>query len=184
MAPDARRTSIIEAAVPLIVAHGAEVTTRQIADAAGIAEGTVFRAFVDKNELIDAAVAHVMAPAGVVEALGRIDPSVPLALKLDQIVELLHHHVRSIVAFVGALGPRDHARHRAHHDRPLLGEAAQAVRTLLEPDREHIRVPLDDAIDYVRMLVLGNSIPFLKGSDIAPSTLSDFILRGIAGTGE
>src|SRR5690606_40981582 len=44
-----RRNAIAAATVPLLVEHGAAVTTRQIADAAGVAEGTLFRAFADKD---------------------------------------------------------------------------------------------------------------------------------------
>ena len=47
---------IVEAALPLFLAHGEMVTTRQIADAAGIAEGTIFRAFADKDEVIEAVI--------------------------------------------------------------------------------------------------------------------------------
>lgn len=187
MAPDERRAMIVDAAIPLILEHGAEVTTRQIADAAGIAEGTVFRAFADKTELIDAAIARVMDPAAALEALSRIDPSDPLPVKLDLIVAILHDRVSRAVAFMGALGPRDHARHRAGdhaRHRPMLGEATEVIGALLEPDRDRIRVPIDTAIDFIRVLVFGTSMPFLRDADIDPASLSDFILRGIAAESE
>jgi AcrR family transcriptional regulator len=47
MAPDDRRRAIVAAVVPLLLEHGDDVSTRQIADAAGIAEGTIFRVFPD-----------------------------------------------------------------------------------------------------------------------------------------
>ena len=56
MPVDERRAAIARATLPLIAAHGHEVTTRQIADAAGVAEGTLFRVFDDKEAMIDAAV--------------------------------------------------------------------------------------------------------------------------------
>ena len=42
---------IVAATLPLLLEHGELVTTRQIAEAAGIAEGTIFRVFADKDEL-------------------------------------------------------------------------------------------------------------------------------------
>ena len=49
MSPDDRRRAIVAALVPLIVERGGEVSTREIAQAAGIAEGTIFRVFADKR---------------------------------------------------------------------------------------------------------------------------------------
>ena len=63
MAPDDRRRAIVDAVVPLLLAHGDDVTTKQIADAAGIAEGTIFRVFPDKPALLMAAAAETMNPS-------------------------------------------------------------------------------------------------------------------------
>src|SRR6476619_8493473 len=63
MAPDDRRRAIVRALVPLLVERGGEVSTREIAQAAGIAEGTIFRVFPDKKSLMRAAAEEAINPA-------------------------------------------------------------------------------------------------------------------------
>jgi AcrR family transcriptional regulator len=63
MAPDDRRKAILDVLVPLIVEKGGDVSTREIARAAGIAEGTIFRVFPDKRSLMLAAAEEAINPA-------------------------------------------------------------------------------------------------------------------------
>jgi AcrR family transcriptional regulator len=73
------RTDIVEAAVRLLREGGAgAVTTRGVAEAAGVQAPTIYRMFGDKDGLIDAVAEHVMATyvaakTGVV-AEGGADP--------------------------------------------------------------------------------------------------------------
>ncbi|MDN4479136.1 TetR/AcrR family transcriptional regulator [Demequina sp. SYSU T00039] len=189
MSPEDRRAHIVAATVPLILEHGAEVTTRQIADAAGIAEGTVFRAFADKHELIDACIAHVMDPADSIRVLEGIDGAQPLEAKIEQVVTLLHDRVGAVVRFMTALGPRDHERHRkgrpGDHHHPPLGEVTDVVTDLLAPDADRLRVPVATAVEYLRILVFGTAMPFLSsGAASDPAQLATFILHGIAKEGD
>src|SRR6476659_10123059 len=64
MTAEDRRKAIIEVLIPLLVEKGSEVSTREIAEAAGIAEGTIFRVFPDKRSLMLAAAEEVINPAG------------------------------------------------------------------------------------------------------------------------
>ena len=75
--PDERRSMIVRATLPLLLEHGEMVTTRQIADAAGIAEGTIFRAFPDKDALIAAVVDAAFDTELLDQALGRIPETLP-----------------------------------------------------------------------------------------------------------
>ena len=55
MAPDERRAALVDVTLQLLREHGRGVTTRQIAEAAGVAEGTIFRVVDSKEQLVDAA---------------------------------------------------------------------------------------------------------------------------------
>src|SRR2546428_2889821 len=75
--PDERRSMIVAVVLPLLLEHGDRVTSRQIAEAAGIAEGTIFRAFGDKDEMIAAVIEAALDQGSLEEALDRIDRSLP-----------------------------------------------------------------------------------------------------------
>src|SRR5213592_66278 len=78
LAPDERRAMIVAATLPLLLEHGDRVTSRQIADAAGIAEGTIFRAFADKDEIIAAVVESALDPEPLEAALNAIPAGLAL----------------------------------------------------------------------------------------------------------
>ena len=73
---------IVRSVLPLVLEHGAAVTTHQIAHAAGIGEGTIFRAFKDKEELLDACVHEALKPDDALAAIAEIPLDQPLASRL------------------------------------------------------------------------------------------------------
>ena len=72
--PAARREAILDAVLPLVLDRGRALSTKQIAEASGIAEGTIFRVFADKGELLEAVVEAAVDPAPTEAALRAIDP--------------------------------------------------------------------------------------------------------------
>jgi AcrR family transcriptional regulator len=84
-----RRSAIVEAALPLFLEQGAAITTREIATAAGIAEGTIFRVFPDKTALLDAVVEAALDPSPTEAAIQLIDTTLPFEAKLVAAVEIL-----------------------------------------------------------------------------------------------
>ena len=143
MAPEDRRAALVAATVPLLREHGTSVSTRQIAQAAGVAEGTIFGVFPDKCSLIMAAMQHALDPASLLTALGDIDPGADLRARLSAAADLINKRfadnalvlsaARSMAAAAGT-GPEASARAAATRDRLLV-----ALTAVIEPDRALLR---------------------------------------------
>src|SRR3954465_10029364 len=94
--PDERRSMIVAATLPLLLEHGDRVTSRQIAQAAGIAEGTIFRAFGDKDGVIAAVVDAALDQQPLEDALDGIDRSLPFEAAVDAAIVILQHRLIDI----------------------------------------------------------------------------------------
>ena len=84
MSVDERRAAIVAVAVPMLLDSGGSVATGEIAAAAGIAEGTLFRAFRDKQALFSACLHAVLESDAEVTQIERIDRSLPLVERLTE----------------------------------------------------------------------------------------------------
>lgn len=174
LAPDDRREAILNAVVPLVREHGRDVSTRQLAEAAGVAEGTLFRAFGDKESLISAATEKIFDPVPLWAALHAIDRDAPLEEKLTAVLVRLHEHFRLVVSAVVALGLRERPPVRPdHHERHL----ERILAELLEPDADELAVPVETVAEYVRLIAFASSLPM--ASDLGDDVLSGLIARGI-----
>ena len=94
--PEERREALIAATLPLVLEHGTAVSTRLIAEAAGVAEGTIFRAFGSKDALISAVMVTAMDTTDLIRALERVDRSLPLRERTTAAVELGQKRLRSV----------------------------------------------------------------------------------------
>ncbi|WP_079146103.1 TetR/AcrR family transcriptional regulator [Streptomyces lydicus] len=101
---------IVAAALPLVAEYGAAVTTSQIARAAGIGEATIFRAFKDKDEVLDACVAEAVGTDHVLRELATVSLDEPLDVRLTEAAEALRAHMERMGTVVGALHASGHLR--------------------------------------------------------------------------
>jgi AcrR family transcriptional regulator len=141
MAPEDRRAALIAATIPLLHAHGLDVSTRQIAQAAGVAEGTIFGVFPDKRSLLTAAIIHAFDPAPTLAAIAAIDPGDNLRTRLSAAVTLIMRR------FAGNARLMTAAR-LAHHSGDPDGvsrmnrareQLLAALTALVEPDAALLR---------------------------------------------
>jgi AcrR family transcriptional regulator len=100
LAPEERRAVILDATIPLLRERGMGLTTREIADAAGVAEGTLFRVFDDKPALLIAAVVRALDPEPVVARFRAIDSTGELAPVLREVVEVYRQHFENVKGVV------------------------------------------------------------------------------------
>ncbi len=174
LAPDDRRDAILDAVVPLLREKGRDVSSRQLAEAAGIAEGTLFRAFGDKESLIAAAIERIFDPTPLWIALESIDADTGLDQKLTEVMRVLHAHFRAVVSAVVALGLRERPPARPEH---LERRLAAILADLLAPDLDRLAVPVETVAEYVRLVAFASSLPMAP--DLGDDVLSGLIARGI-----
>lgn len=183
MAPDERRRAILEAAVPLILERGQAVTTRQIAEAAGVAEGTVFRVFPTKEDLLDAVLDAALDPAHFLAELERVDRSLPLEPRLVAATQVVQGRFREIFGVMTALGIQGPPRRSRHDDEEALTvrrRSMQAVVELVEPDAEAFRVPVREVARMLRLLTFSGSHPHLSADE--PLTAEQIVAVVLHGT--
>ncbi|MCU1550984.1 MAG: TetR/AcrR family transcriptional regulator [Glaciihabitans sp.] len=177
MSVDERRASIIDAVIPMLVEHGRAVTTRQIADAAGIAEGTIFRAFGDKESLFAAAVDKFFDPEPLRNSLRSIDPSLSLEQKLSDILFHLRSRFVGIFGIMNALGMSERPPARSERQ-----EYVEIIATVLAPNIDELNLPPERIAHFIRMVAFSTAIPRMnEGSEFSTAELASLIRLGVAG---
>ena len=101
-----RRRDIIAATLPLIETEGFSVSTKKIADAAGIAEGTIFRVFPTKEDLLRAAMDSYMDLTDLIDKINAINPSRPLEDKISEIIDIVQESATRVRTFMLAMRGR------------------------------------------------------------------------------
>lgn len=171
---------IVAAALPLVAEHGTAVSTAQVARAAGIGEAPIFRAFGDKDALIEACVAEALRPDTA------LDLDQPLPDRLVKAGELDAHLTRmgSVISALHATGrsrermapgsrvaPDPNARADSMH------ATVEALTALLEPDTDALRLPVEQlaAVFLTQLFARRRSI---AGGDLTVEQSVDLFLNG------
>ena len=172
--PEERRAAIIAATLPLLLEHGSGVTTKMIAVAAGIAEGTIFRAFPDKETLIEAAVETAFDPAPMEAALAEIDAALPFEERLAEAVAIVQRRLTNIWRLASTVGV-DKVPDARRRPTDVAGLVA-----LFQSERERLDRDPVVAARMLRALTLAVSHPALVHDDpMSPAEIVSLLLDGI-----
>jgi AcrR family transcriptional regulator len=179
--PDERRAKLIAATVPLLAKYGPKVTTRQIAEAAGVAEGTIFRVFPHKDGLVRVALTQALDPAPTIAELLAIDVRLPLRERLVAVTEILQRRLIQVFELMVAArlhGPPPEGRER-HNTAPRHEQILNEIVRLLEPDRDQFRCPVPEVVRVLRLLTFAGSHPMISdGHLLTAEEIASVVLDG------
>jgi AcrR family transcriptional regulator len=184
--PEERREALIAATLPLVLEHGTDVSTRLIAEAAGVAEGTIFRVFPSKQDLMEAVLASAFDPSTVVDAIGGLDRTAPLPDRLVAAVTLMQARGRRIAGLMhafaahGSLPHRQHDSDRGWRIRASEARVVDALALLIDPDRDQLRCSPQETARRLRLITLALSSHRLADTDpLPPEEIVALLLDGL-----
>lgn len=174
--PDERRAAIVAATLPLVLDRGAHLTTRQIADAAGIAEGTIFRVFPDKDALLEAVIDAALDPSPTEEAIEAIDRTLPFERQLEAAVEIVQQRSADVWRLFSAVADSEALRRRG----PRPPGDLDALVDLFQPEKKRLRQDPVQCARALRALTMASSHPVLTPDEpMSPKEIVSLLLDGI-----
>jgi AcrR family transcriptional regulator len=157
------------------------VTTRQIAVAAGVAEGTIFRVFESKEELVEAALSRAFEPGRFVEELGGIDAGLPFRDRMVTLTTLLQRRFTEIFGLMRAVGMVAPPKHRHHAEEHAVWrrQADDLMVALIGDDAVRLSIPPAEFVHALRLLTFSASHEEIAdGRLLAPDRIVSIVLDG------
>ena len=178
LSPDERRKAIIDVTIQLLRDHGRETTTKQVAEAAGIAEGTIFRVFESKHELFLQALETAFDPHDFLDLLDQIDTDLPVREKLVQIATLYQERFTGTFELMSKMGMVQPPQ-AMKHDSEWRERAREISRRLVATNSDELRIQPYEVVRAVRLLTFSGSHPHISdGRILTPDEIVDIVLNG------
>jgi AcrR family transcriptional regulator len=173
--PHERRDAIVEAVTPLLIERGDAVTTRELARAAGVAEGTIFSVFEDKDAVLQAVLDAVLDPRPFERAVAELSQTAAedtFDELLIRATALMQERFRTIWRIVSTIGHRHDRPHRPLPD-------SEALTLLIAAHADRLRMTPREAGRLLRSLTFARSHPLLTTEPSTPAEIVDVFLHGI-----
>lgn len=165
MTAEARREQILGAIAPAVLKHGAAVTSRQLAQAANVAEGTLFRTFGDKEALLLAFLEREMRECFSAAELSEVPGEDGLEAYIDAAIHLLRDRFARANRVWMALG------HLAVQGTEIAAHALEVLRGQLAeglvPFASRMRISREAAAEILISLVMSSASEWGKFSPLA-----------------
>lgn len=177
-----RREALLDATIRIIRERHELPTTRQIARAAGVAEGTIFRAFATKDELFDTVLERTFEARPLLEGLAEIDGAAGLEPVMIGIVRVVQARFLEIFDVMGAfslMGPPERFRD-PEVQRRQEAEIGRKVHGLLQPYADELRLPVDRVARMMRLITFSGSHRHINdGEVLVAEEIVQLILHGV-----
>lgn len=177
-----RREALLDATIRIIRERHELPTTRQIARAAGVAEGTIFRAFATKDELFDTVLERTFEARSMIDAMAEIDGTAGLEAVMIEIVRVVQARFVEIFDVMGAfslMGPPERFRDPAVQRR-REAETGRAILDLLQPYADELRLPVDRVARMMRLVTFSGSHRHVNDGEVLdPEEIVQLVLHGV-----
>ncbi|MGH8914664.1 MAG: TetR/AcrR family transcriptional regulator [Acidimicrobiia bacterium] len=185
MAPEERRRAIVAAIIPLLVQRGQALTTREMADAAGIAEGTIFKVFPDKAAVIEEAIRASIDPEPVLRHLSEIYTQAPLEIQIAEAARILFEQLDTVLGLLSVMRALPQTGETRHPGPPPFVTKANtainaALTELFERHQDRLRFEPARAAAALRGLIIATGHPSMGFTErLSVNEVVEVLLNGI-----